>query len=73
MASKKRRSKKRDKGSWLAEARDRMEEKGTVGKFGKATAKKIARGKKEGGVEKKRAICAQNMKKIARKRRRQKA
>jgi hypothetical protein len=45
-----------------------MEEKGTVGKFGKATEKKIAAGKKAGGVRKKEAIFAQNMKKIAAKR-----
>jgi len=42
-----------------------MEEKGTAGKFGKATDKKIAKAKKEGGAEKKRAVFAQNMKKIA--------
>lgn len=53
---------------WIQGARERMEEKGTVGKFGKATPKKIARAKKEGGVEKKEAVFAQNMKKIAAKR-----
>jgi hypothetical protein len=63
---------RRDKGSWLAEARDRMEKKGTVGKFGPATAKKIARGKKAGGIQKKRAVFAANMRKIAAKHRRQK-
>jgi hypothetical protein len=47
-----------------------MEEKGTVGKFGKATPKKIARAKKEGGEEKKEAVFAENMKKIAAKRKR---
>ena len=47
-----------------------MEEKGTVGKFGKATPKKIARAKKEGGVEEKRAVFADNMRKIAAKRKR---
>jgi len=30
----------------LAEARKRMEEKGTVGAFGKATAKKVAKGRR---------------------------
>lgn len=44
-----------------------MEKKGTVGTFGKATVKKIAKAKKEGGVEKKRAVFAQNMKRIAKK------
>jgi len=43
----------------------RMKEKGTVGAFGKATPKKIAKAKKEGGVEEKRAVFAENMKKIA--------
>ena len=59
----------RKKGKWLQAARARMEEKGTVGSFGKATAKNIARGKKAGGLEKKRAIFAQNMKRIAARRR----
>jgi len=49
-----------------------MEEKGTVGKFGRATSKKIARAKSRGGVEKKRAVFAENMRKIALKRRRRK-
>lgn len=53
---------------WIQKAREKMEEKGTVGKFGKATSKKIAAAKKKGGVEKKEAVFAQNMKKIARKR-----
>ena len=52
---------------WIQKARQRMEEKGTVGAFGKATPKKIAAAKKEGGLEKKRAIFAQNMKRIANK------
>ncbi len=57
-------------GKWIQEATDRMKEKGTVGKFGKATPKKIARMKKKGGVAKKEAVFAQNMKKIAQKRKR---
>ena len=52
---------------WLQAARERMEAKGTVGKFGKATPKKIARAKKAGGVRKKEAIFAENMRNIARK------
>ncbi len=53
---------------WIQDARERMKEKGTEGKFGKATPKKIAAAKKKGGVEEKRAVFAQNMKKIASKR-----
>lgn len=56
--------------SWIADARADMESKGTVGKFGKATSKKIAAGKRAGGVRKKEAIFAQNMKKIAAKHKR---
>lgn len=50
---------------WIQEATDKMKKKGTLGSFGKATGKKIAAGKKEGGKEAKKAIFAQNMKKIA--------
>ena len=50
---------------WIQKATDRMKAKGTVGKFGKATPKKIARAKKEGGEEKKEAVFAENMSKIA--------
>ena len=53
---------------WLQKAREGMEKKGTVGKFGRATSKKIAAGKRAGGVKKKEAVFAQNMKKIAAKR-----
>lgn len=42
-----------------------MTRKGTVGKFGKATPKKIAAAKRQGGVREKEAVFAQNMKKIA--------
>lgn len=52
---------------WIQKADKKMESKGTKGKFGKATDKKIAAAKKEGGVEKKRAVFAENMKKIAKK------
>ena len=55
-------------GNFIQKARKRMEEKGTVGAFGKATPKKIAAAKKKGGIEEKRAIFAANMKKIAAKR-----
>lgn len=50
---------------WIQGAVASMEKKGTVGAFGKATAKKIAAGKKAGGLQEKRAIFAANMKKIA--------
>jgi hypothetical protein len=53
---------------FIQKAVEGMEEKGTVGKFGKATAKKISAGKKKGGVMKKEAVFAENMKKIANKR-----
>jgi hypothetical protein len=53
---------------WLQEATEKMKKKGTIGKFGKATPKKIAAGKRAGGVKKKEAIFAQNAKKAAQKR-----
>ena len=55
-------------GKWIGAATAKMKATGTLGKFGKATAKKIAAGKKKGGVAKKRAVFAQNMKKLAMKR-----
>ena len=51
--------------NWIAGARASMEKKGTVGAFGKATSKKIAAGKKAGGLQAKRANFAANMKKIS--------
>ena len=59
---------KRKKGKWIQSATEKMEAKGTEGKFGKATPKKIDAAKKKGGVEEKRAVFAENMKKIAAKR-----
>lgn len=50
---------------WIQAAREKMERKGTVGSFGKATASKIAAGKKAGGLRAKKAVFAQNMKAIA--------
>ena len=44
-----------------------MKKKGTIGSFGKATAKKISAAKKKGGKMAKKAIFAQNMKKFAKK------
>jgi hypothetical protein len=52
---------------WIQHATEKMKAKGTLGKFGKATPKKIAAAKKKGGKAEKRAIFAQNMKKIAQK------
>lgn len=52
---------------WIQKAEKKMEKKGTVGAFGKATPKKISAAKKKGGLAKKRAVFAQNMKKIAHK------
>jgi len=52
---------------WIQAAREKMEEKGTVGSFGKATPKKIAAAKKKGGKAEKKAVFAANMKKIAEK------
>jgi len=53
---------------WIQGARESMERRGTVGSFGKATAKNIAAGKRAGGKEAKKAIFAQNMKRIAQRR-----
>ena len=57
-------------GKFIQKATAKMKAKGTLGAFGKATPKKIAAGKKAGGVEEKRAVFAENMKKIAAKRKR---
>lgn len=57
---------------WMEHAAERMKKKGTVGRFGKATKKKISRMKRRGRVSKKRAVFAQTAKKIASKRRRMK-
>lgn len=51
--------------NFIQKARESMERRGTVGKFGKATPKKIAAAKKAGGKREKEAIFAENMKKIA--------
>ena len=51
---------------WIQKASERMKEKGTEGKFGKATAKKISAGIKAGGKREKEAVFARTMKRIAR-------
>ena len=53
--------------NWIGKARDKMEEKGTVGSFGKATPSKVAAAKKKGGKAEKKAVFAQNMKRISEK------
>ena len=60
----------KSKGKWIQKATARMKRKGTLGSFGKATKKRIAAGKRKGGKMKKKAIFAQNMKKIAARRKR---
>jgi len=62
--------KRRDKGSWLQSARESMERRGTVGKFGRATQKKIRAGLAKGGIQAKRAQFAENMKRLAQRRKR---
>lgn len=52
---------------WIQEAVDKMKAKGILGAFGKATPKKVATAKKAGGLQKKRAIFAENMKKVSHK------
>ncbi len=54
---------------FIQKAVAKMKKKGTLGSFGKATAKKIAAAKKKGGKIAKKAVFAANMKKIAAKRR----
>lgn len=55
---------------WIQKAERSMEARGTKGSFGKATKKKVAAGKKKGGLQKKKAVFADNMRKIAAKRKR---
>ena len=50
---------------WLQAATAKMERKGTVGAFGKASASKIAAGKAKGGLAAKRAVFAENAKRAA--------
>lgn len=55
---------------FIQKAVARMKEKGSVGSFGAATPKKIARAKAQGGLAAKKAVFAENMKRIARRRKR---
>lgn len=52
---------------WIQEAVSKMKQKGTLGSFGKATPKKIAAAKAKGGKMEKKAIFAENMKKLRKK------
>jgi hypothetical protein len=52
---------------WIQKATQKMKAKGTLGSFGAATSKKIAKAKKLGGKAEKKAVFAQSMKKIAKK------
>jgi hypothetical protein len=56
------------KNLWIQAAVARMKRRGTLGKFGAATPSKIAAAKRAGGVLAKRAIFAENMKRIAQRR-----
>ena len=55
---------------FLAKARKRMERKGTVCSFGKATKSKIKRGLSKGGKQAKKAAFAKAMRTIAARRKR---
>jgi hypothetical protein len=57
---------------WIQSATAKMKAKGTLGSFGKATPGKIASAKKKGGVAAKKAVFAENMKKISNKNRKAK-
>lgn len=54
---------------WIQQATEKMKEKGTLGSFGKVTKKKVAAAKKKGGKIEKKAVFAENMKKIAERKR----
>lgn len=56
---------KSSRGKWIQAATDKMRRKGTLGSFGKATPKKVANAKRRGGLMKRKAIFAQNMRKIS--------
>lgn len=62
--------KKKTKKKWIQAATAKMKAKGTLGSFGAATPKKLAVAKRKGGKLAKKAQFAENMKKIAAKRKR---
>ncbi len=53
---------------FIQNATNKMKAKGTIGAFGKATPGKISAAKAKGGLQKKRAVFAENMKNISSKR-----
>lgn len=53
---------------WIQKVARSIARRGTAGKFGKATAKKIKAGLRKGGIQAKRAAFAKAMKTIARRR-----
>lgn len=61
-------AKKKSKKKWIQNAVAKMKQKGTLGSFGKATAKKIKAGLKAGGKMAKKALFAKNVKKFSKKR-----
>jgi hypothetical protein len=63
-------ARKKGKRKWVQAARERMEEKGSVGSFGPATEKNIQAGLRAGGKRAQKANFARNMKRAAAKRRR---
>jgi hypothetical protein len=67
---KKSKRKGRKGGKWIQSATEKMKQKGTLGSFGKATPSKIAAAKAKGGKEAKKAVFAENMAKIARRKKR---
>lgn len=61
------------KRKWIQAARKSMEKRGTVGSYGKSTAKKDARNIAKGGRAAKKAVFAQNMRRAAAKRKRKRS
>lgn len=50
---------------WMEKAHEKMKEKGTLGSFGKATSKKVAKAKRHGGKRAKKANFAKVASKVA--------
>jgi hypothetical protein len=78
-----RKSSKKSGKKWIQKARQRMEEKGTVGAFTRSAKKSgqsvgahaasvLKKGSGASALEKKRAVFARNMRKIARRRKKKK-
>jgi len=61
---------KAKRGFWIQKATAKMKRKGTLGSFGKVTAKKVAAAKRKGGKAEKKAVFAQNMERIAKRKKR---